>query len=212
VIDTATNTVVAAVPVGSNPFGVAVMPDGKHVYVTHLVPDPGSVSVIDTATNTVVAAVPMEGVPAAVAVTHRDSAVHVDGACIRDIGEFPVRGEGDPSLGVKPRPGPWPPPCRWPWLVNVGRRLRVDDGHGPDDPLHLVVEIKGYRREDAKEKKSTMETYWVPGVNHLGTYGRWAFAEFTEVYQIESDLKAKMASEFNKMIEFATVQPATGKI
>ena len=38
----------------------------------------------------------------------------------------------------------------------------VDDGHGADDLLHLVVEIKGYRREDAKEKKSTMETYWVP--------------------------------------------------
>ncbi len=87
----------------------------------------------------------------------------------------------------------------------------VDDGHGRDDPFHLVVEIKGYRREDAKEKKSTMETYWVPGVNHLGTYGRWAFAEFTEVYQIESDFKAKVESEFNKMIEVATAQPATGK-
>ena len=77
----------------------------------------------------------------------------------------------------------------------------VDDGHGPDDLLHLVVEIKGYRREDAKEKKSTMDTYWVPGVNHLGTYGRWAFAEFTEVYQIEADFKAKVESEFNKMID-----------
>ncbi len=81
----------------------------------------------------------------------------------------------------------------------------VDDGHGPDDPLHLVVEIKGYRREDAKEKKSTMDTYWVPGVNHLGSYGRWAFAEFTEIYQIESDFKAKVESEFNKMIETAKV-------
>ena len=77
----------------------------------------------------------------------------------------------------------------------------VDDGHGPDDLLHLVVEIKGYRREDAKEKKSTMDTYWVPGVNHLGTYGRWAFAEFTEVYQIEADFKAKVEGEFNKMID-----------
>ena len=85
----------------------------------------------------------------------------------------------------------------------------VDDGHGPDDPLHLVVEIKGYRREDAKEKKSTMETYWVPGVNHLGTYGRWAFAEFTEIYQIESDFKAKVESEFNKMIASATAQTST---
>jgi len=83
----------------------------------------------------------------------------------------------------------------------------VDDGRGEEDLLHLIVEIKGYRREDAKEKKSTMETYWVPGVNHLGTHGRWAFAEFTEVYQIESDFEAKVAAEFNKMIESATTEP-----
>jgi type III restriction enzyme len=64
--------------------------------------------------------------------------------------------------------------------------VRVDDGRGEDDLLNLIVEIKGYRREDAKEKKATMETYWVPGVNSLGTHGRWAFAEFTDVYEIES--------------------------
>ena len=68
----------------------------------------------------------------------------------------------------------------------------VNDCHGRDDPLHLVVEIKGYRREDAKEKKSTMDTYWVPGVNHLATYGRWGFAEFTDIYQIELDFAAKV--------------------
>ncbi len=82
----------------------------------------------------------------------------------------------------------------------------VDDGHGEDDPLHLIVEIKGYRREDAKEKKSTMDTYWVPGVNYLKQYGRWAFAEFTEVYQIQADFKAKVETEFNKMIESVTAQ------
>ena len=57
--------------------------------------------------------------------------------------------------------------------------LQVDDGcvddEGQPDFLHLVVEIKGYRGEDAKVKKSTMETYWVPGVNRLGSFGRWAF-------------------------------------
>lgn len=78
--------------------------------------------------------------------------------------------------------------------------LLVDDGHGKDDPLHLVVEIKGYRREDAKEKKATMETYWVPGVNHLGTFGRWAFAELTQVYDIETDLEARMKSAFEAMV------------
>ena len=80
----------------------------------------------------------------------------------------------------------------------------VDDGHGPADPLHLVVEIKGYRGEDAIEKKSTMDTYWVPGVNHLGSYGRWAFAEFTEVFQIQADFKATVDANFNKLIEGLT--------
>jgi len=46
-----------------------------------------------------------------------------------------------------------------------------------------------------------METYWVPGVNNHGQYGRWTFTEFTEVYQIETDFEAKVEAEFNKMIE-----------
>lgn len=79
--------------------------------------------------------------------------------------------------------------------------VRVDDGHGMDDPLNLIVEIKGYRREDAKEKKSTMDTYWIPGVNHLGGHGRWAFAEFCDVYEMQDDFARKVESEFNKMIE-----------
>jgi len=76
--------------------------------------------------------------------------------------------------------------------------VQVDDGH--DDPLNLIVEIKGYRREDAKEKKNTMEAYWVPGVNTLGKFGRWAFAEFTDVYEMQSDFEAKIEAEFDQMI------------
>jgi len=76
----------------------------------------------------------------------------------------------------------------------------VDDGHGPEDLLHLIVEIKGYRREDAKQKKLTMDTYWIPGVNHLGTHGRWAFAEFTDVHEIEADFEAKLSVKFDEVI------------
>ena len=68
------------------------------------------------------------------------------------------------------------------------------------DLLHLIVEIKGYRREDAKEKKATMETYWLPGVNNLGHYGRWAFAEFTALYEIEAEFAAKVARHFDALI------------
>jgi type III restriction enzyme len=80
----------------------------------------------------------------------------------------------------------------------------VEDGHGEDDLLHLIVEIKGYRKEDAKEKKATMETMWVPGVNHQKRHGRWAFAEFTEVYMIEADFAAKVEGQFDKMVAAAT--------
>jgi YVTN family beta-propeller protein len=67
VIDTATNTVVATVTVGTGPFGVAVTPDGKHAYVTN---GGGTVSVIDTASNTVVGTpIPVGSFPDGVAVT-----------------------------------------------------------------------------------------------------------------------------------------------
>lgn len=64
--------------------------------------------------------------------------------------------------------------------------VRVDDGR--TDLLHLVLETKGYRRLDAQLKAETMNTFWIPGVNNLGTFGRWSFAEFTDVFEIEAAL------------------------
>jgi type III restriction enzyme len=79
--------------------------------------------------------------------------------------------------------------------------VRIDDGHSEDDLLNLVVEIKGYRGEDAKDKANTMDAYWVPGVNNLGMFGRWAFAEFKEsVYAI--------AANFDALIERAVAGKA----
>jgi YVTN family beta-propeller protein len=66
VIDTASNTVVAIVPVAANAAGVAA--NGKHVYVAHIL-SPGTVSVIDTATNKVVATIPVGNGPIGVAIT-----------------------------------------------------------------------------------------------------------------------------------------------
>ncbi len=43
--------------------------------------------------------------------------------------------------------------------------VRLDDGQ--DDPLSVVIEIKGYRRGDAQLKAETMRKLWVPGVNEL---------------------------------------------
>ncbi|RCK28747.1 restriction endonuclease [Thalassospira xiamenensis] len=68
--------------------------------------------------------------------------------------------------------------------------VEIDDGHGVDDPLHLVVEVKGYRNENVKLKSETMRLKWIRGVNNLGTYGRWGFIEFGDVYEMQKDFEA----------------------
>jgi YVTN family beta-propeller protein len=67
VIDTTSNTIVATIPVGQDPSGVAITSDGTHAYVTNQLED--SVSVIDTAGNKVVATIPGFIIPIGVAIT-----------------------------------------------------------------------------------------------------------------------------------------------
>ena len=61
VIDT--NAVPATIPVGSNPYGVAVTPDGRTAYVANA--GSNTVSVIDTASNAVTATIPVGSYPVA---------------------------------------------------------------------------------------------------------------------------------------------------
>jgi YVTN family beta-propeller protein len=78
VIDTATNTVVATIPVGDRPTGVAAAPSGSRVYVTNEIS--GTVSVINPATSAVVATVPVGVRPIGVAVSPLGGEVWVTNA------------------------------------------------------------------------------------------------------------------------------------
>ncbi len=83
--------------------------------------------------------------------------------------------------------------------------VRIDDDH--EDALNLIVEIKGYRGEDAKAKKLAMENFWVPGVNSLEEYGRWDFLELTDKNTIASDFEAAV-----KRIRAGQPAEATGSL
>jgi|GEM_PF-1210729 len=78
VINTATNTVIAnipVVPVGTNPYGVSITPDGSKVYVTNRLST--TVSVINTLTNNVIATIPVGYNPDGIIVTPDGSKVYV---------------------------------------------------------------------------------------------------------------------------------------
>ena len=75
VIDTATDTVIGGISVGAGANGLAVSPDGAHVYVCNLVDC--TVSVIDTTTNTAIAAIPVGQWPIGAAVSPDGATVYV---------------------------------------------------------------------------------------------------------------------------------------
>ncbi len=66
-----------------------------------------------------------------------------------------------------------------------------------------MVEIKGFRGEDAIVKAETMATQWVPGVNALGSYGRWAFAEFRSARELEADFAALIEGQVEDASDIA---------
>jgi len=78
VIATATNTVIATIPLGGTSIGVAVTPDGSKAYVANVANAFFNVFVIDTATNAVIGSpIPVGLSPFGVAVTPDGRKVYV---------------------------------------------------------------------------------------------------------------------------------------
>lgn len=57
--------------------------------------------------------------------------------------------------------------------------------------------------EFRRRRRPSSERYTADDVTpiHLGSYGRWDFTEFSEVFQIQADFKATIDANFNKLIE-----------
>lgn len=84
VINTLTDSVIATIPVGKYPFGVAVSPDGSKVYITNM--GDNSISVIDTASNTVVANISKVGSqPGGLAVSRDGTKLYVAGGLTNSV-------------------------------------------------------------------------------------------------------------------------------
>src|ERR1017187_3312582 len=75
IINTATTTVSAVIPV--NASGIAVSPDGSKIYVTNGDNSNGTLNVIETATNTISASIPVGASPTAVIVIPDGTMVYV---------------------------------------------------------------------------------------------------------------------------------------
>jgi len=68
--------------------------------------------------------------------------------------------------------------------------VRIDDGHGKDNPLNLILEVTGEVKKEKQAKVSTAKNLWVPAVNNHGEFGRWAFLEITDPWNAGNEIKA----------------------
>jgi type III restriction enzyme len=71
----------------------------------------------------------------------------------------------------------------------------IDDGHGPDDLLNLLIEVTGEKKKDKAAKVSAARTLWVPAVNNHGGFGRWAFVEIDDPWDAMTTLRGLLESK-----------------
>lgn len=73
--------------------------------------------------------------------------------------------------------------------------VRIDEGRGLADLLSLILEVSGQKNKEKDAKVQTAKTLWLPGVNNLRTFGRWAFLE------IDGSNLHKTKQEIRKLME-----------
>ncbi|RME44767.1 MAG: hypothetical protein D6796_11355 [Caldilineae bacterium] len=67
--------------------------------------------------------------------------------------------------------------------------VHLDDGHGPDDLLQLIIEVSGQARADKAAKVAAARNLWVPAVNNHGGFGRWAFLEISDPWDAKNTIR-----------------------
>ena len=83
----------------------------------------------------------------------------------------------------------------------------LNDGAGPDDPLHLVLEVKGERDAQDDAKHDTMRALWVPAVNANGRYGRWDFLRLDGPYDTAEAIRDHLGNAIRNHLASRAVAP-----
>ena len=65
----------------------------------------------------------------------------------------------------------------------------LEDGHGPEDLLNLILEVTGERKKDKAAKVATARNLWIPAVNNDGSFGRWEFLEIQDPWDLEKTIR-----------------------
>jgi len=61
--------------------------------------------------------------------------------------------------------------------------------------LHLILEVSGRDRKDKAAKVATARSLWIPAINNHGGFGRWAFIEITDPWNVKTLVRQFLAGQ-----------------
>ena len=67
--------------------------------------------------------------------------------------------------------------------------IRINDGHGKEDLLNLILEVSGEARKDKAAKVETARNLWIPAINNHSGFGRYAFLEIVDPYDAMNTIR-----------------------
>ena len=70
--------------------------------------------------------------------------------------------------------------------------VHIDNGHGPNDPLRLIIEVTGKGDKKKEAKVSTAQDLWVPAVNNAGQWGRWDVLEIKDPWDAATKIRERV--------------------
>ena len=64
-----------------------------------------------------------------------------------------------------------------------------------DEILNLVIEVSGRKKKEKAIKTATARNLWVPAVNNHGGFGKWAFLEVTDPWDVKNTIQKFIQGE-----------------
>ena len=61
------------------------------------------------------------------------------------------------------------------------------------EEINLILEVSGQATKEKGAKTSAARNLWVPAINNHGAFGRWAFLEVTDPWDVANTIRAFLA-------------------
>lgn len=73
--------------------------------------------------------------------------------------------------------------------LKVPTLKKGGEGGFPENTLNLIIEVTGEKKKDKEAKVATAKDLWVPAVNNHGGFGKWAFLEITDPWNVKNTIR-----------------------